>query len=340
MKTDVIILGPEYYDDWNRFVDLSPQGDVFCYSWWLDAVTKSKFSIYVIQENNEIVAGMPLAYDKHGKINEPFFTRTLGILFKYQGNISDRKRISNQRIWTTGLVKVISIKDFVQTCTHHTFYDWLPYKWRGLKQTTRYTYIIDYINNTEDVLWQKLNRGRKNVINRARRCGISVKESDDLQLLHNLVSMSYKRQGFDFRIAYNDLERLDQMIIINGRRLILVAQIDSIPIAAIYLAYNKKSSYYLVSGSDPAFQQTGGHTFLLWEAIKYFRTKVDYFNFGGSNIKRIEEHIKGFGGNLTPYFHIYNERQFNYLDIKYHIKSIFHHLRDILSAGSFKIFHR
>ncbi len=58
---EIKYLDPDRYDEWNNFVDLSPQGDVFCYSWWLDAVTKSHFKILVVLENDTIVSGIPLA---------------------------------------------------------------------------------------------------------------------------------------------------------------------------------------------------------------------------------------------------------------------------------------
>lgn len=326
------------YNEWNKFVDLSPQGDVFCYSWWLDVVTKSRFKIYAISENGELVAGMPLAYDKYGKINEPFFTRTLGILYKSQEDISDHKRISNQRRWATALIENIPIIDFVQTCTHHNFHDWLPYKWKGFGQTTRYTYIIDYGHRTEDDLWSKLNRGRKNMINRAHRSGIIVNDSDDIELLYRLVAMSYKRQGMEYKNSLNDLEILDRVLVRNNKRLILTARNQSGQHAAIYLAYNKKSSYYLISGSDPKLRWEGGHSLVLWEAIRYFRDKVAYFNFGGSDVKKIEEHVKGYGGVLTPYFHIYNESNLRYLDVKYHLKSIFEHSKSIFDAFLIRYF--
>ena len=75
------------YNEWNTFVDKSPQGDVFCYSWWLEAITKSHFKILVITEKDEIVAGIPLAYDAQNKVNEPPLTRTLGVLYKPQEHL-------------------------------------------------------------------------------------------------------------------------------------------------------------------------------------------------------------------------------------------------------------
>jgi hypothetical protein len=51
-------LNNTQYDLWDTFVDQSPQGDVFCYSWWLDAITKSNFKILALFDGDEIVAGL------------------------------------------------------------------------------------------------------------------------------------------------------------------------------------------------------------------------------------------------------------------------------------------
>ena len=324
-------LESERYNEWDIFVDQSPQGDVFCYSWWLEAITKSHFKILVITEKDEIVAGIPLAYDADNKVNEPPLTRTLGVLYKPQKHLSVHKQVSNQRKWLCALLDHLPLDDFVQMCTHHSFTDWLPFRWKGFNQTTRYTYLIHYNDKTLSDLWKNLSMGRKGSINRAVKNCIRIEESDDFELLYKFESLSYERQGLMFRIPYNDLKLLDDAIKKNGNRLILKA-IDNLNQvhALIYVAFNAKSAYYLLSGSDAKYRKLGGHTLVVWEGLKYFKDKVEYFNFGGSDIKQIEEHVRGFGGVLTPYFHIYNESlMWKRTDLRYHLKETLFHLLEI-----------
>jgi hypothetical protein len=102
------------------------------------------------------------------------------------------------------------------------------------------------------------------------------------------------------------------------------AQIHSV----LYAAYNKRSAYSLLSGSDPTLRKLGGHTLVMWEAVKYLHDKVGYFNFGGSDIESIESHFRGFGGTQTPYFHIYNENQMWAKDnFHYHLRGMTYHLK-------------
>ncbi len=339
-KFRIEILTPLEYFEWNSFVDRSPQGDMFCYSWWLDAITKSNFSIIVAIEKNEIVAGIPLAYDAQKKVNEPPLTRTLGVLYKSQINLSEYKQVSNQRRWLTALLEHIPMEDFIQMCMHHNFKDWLPFRWKGFKQITRYTYLIHYQNHSVDDLWKNLNQGRKNSIIRAINNNVKVEETDDFELLYQYCGLSYERQGLKFRTPLKDLHALDLSIKNYGHRLILKAIDDENQVHALsYVAFNNRSAYYLLSGSDKKYRQTGSHTLLLWETIKYFRDKVEYFNFGGSDIEHIEEHVRGFGGTLTPYFHIYNEKLMGRsYGIRYHLKEIKFHSEELLKSLKSKLF--
>lgn len=334
----VIKLNKEDYGEWNKFVDTSPQGDVFCYSWWLNSVTKSNFEIYTIIDKNKILAGIPLAYDKYHKINEPPFTRTLGILFKSQPKIGQHKRASLERKWINLLLENIDVKNFRQFCTHHNFTDWLPFRWKGLKQTTRYTYILNYEGKTAEDLRMNLNRGKKSIINRAEGSGITVEECEDFDLLYKYMQMTYKRQSKNLNMSFDDMKSLDQVIKKNGKRLILRAIDKANNIHALsYFVYNKRSAYYLVSGSDQAFKESGGQTLILWEAIKHFCGKVEYFNFGGSVIQRLEEHFRGFGGIQTPYFHIYNDLYLHENDIWYNINESLVHLANAFKAIKSKL---
>lgn len=336
---DVHDITADRFNEWNNFVDDSPQGDVFCYSWWLDSVTGSNFRIVAVIDNGNIVAGMPLAFDKHNKINEPFFTRTTGVLYKPLPSLTEHDRISVQRKWLGLLLNEINTDDFIQVSTHHNFTDWLPYRWKGLKQTSRYTYILDYRDKSPEDLWKGLNRGRKNIINRAGKNNIRVEETDDFDVLYEYTGLSYERQGLRMRTSFDDMKALDNSIIKNGNRLILKACDPENRIhAVIYLVYTKRSAYYLLSGSDPGLRRMGGHSLVLWEAVRYFRDKVGYFNFGGSDIQSIENHISGFGGTLTPYFHIYNEKLLHYYEIRFHLKKVKFHLCGLLNAVKSRFF--
>jgi lipid II:glycine glycyltransferase (peptidoglycan interpeptide bridge formation enzyme) len=281
-----------------------------------------------VLENDEIVAGIPLAYDKQNKINVPPLTRTLGVLYKNQDNKSFRKRTSEERRWLSELIKDLSPDDFIQMCMHHNFTDWLPFRWKGFSQTTRYTYILNYENKTSDELWHNLDSENRRIIKRAAENEIRTEFSDDIESAYHYESLSYERQGLKFNMPYNDLKILDDAIREMGNRIIFKAIDKSKKVhAVLYVVFNKKSAYALLSGSDANLRNLGGHTLVMWEAIRYFKDKVEYFNFGGSDIERIEAHLRGFGGILTPYFQIYNAKLFRKEDFRYQFRETALHFK-------------
>ncbi len=302
-----VLLQKDKFPQWNAFVDASPQGDVFCYSWWLDAITKGNFKILAIFDNQEIVAGIPLAYYL-GKINEPPLTRTLGPLFKELPDLSEHERTTIHRKWLNMLLDQTPIDEFEQFCTSHNFTDWLPFKWRGLKQTTRYTYLINYTQKDEKHLWAGLSRGRKETINKAIKNNLSTKVTTDLSDFYQLIELTYQQQGIKFRFSYDDFKWLDDEIVKHNKRVILTTfDNNGNAHAAIYVVFNSGKAFALLSAGDPQYRHLGGHTQVMWEAIKYFHSRVQYFNFGGSDIEGIEQHLRGFGGDIAQYFHIFKD---------------------------------
>jgi glycosyltransferase involved in cell wall biosynthesis len=296
----------EDYDQWDRFVDQSLQGEVFCYSWWLDAITKGNFKILTVCEGNEIVAGIPLAYYL-GKINEPPLTRTLGPLFKDLSPLPEHDRVTMHRKWLKLLIDQIAPDEFEQFCTSPYFTDWLPFRWQGFKQDTRYTYIIHFKNKSSGDLWKLLNQNRRRDLAKAEKNNLKIEIIDDLKLLYDLTKLTYQRQNLTFNFAFPDFKELDEALRKKDqRRIFAVFNEKGQAIAAVYIAFNEKSANYLIGGTDPDFYNLGAPTLALWEAINYFQNKVSRFNFCGSNIENIETYFRGFGGELTPYFHLFS----------------------------------
>lgn len=51
------------YETWNHFVEQSPQGFIWDYSWWLEIVTDGDYKICALfDDDNLIVAGISLPF--------------------------------------------------------------------------------------------------------------------------------------------------------------------------------------------------------------------------------------------------------------------------------------
>lgn len=333
-------LTTDDYPAWDRFVDTSPQGDVFCYSWWLETVTRGDFAILAVRDHRGIAAGIALPFHSTGRINEPCLTRTLGVLYRNNNGPSSRQRLSEERKCLFALLDHLSPDSFVQMCMSHNFVDWLPFRWRGFQQTTRYTYLIDFMRTAPDSLWNNISKAHRYTVRKAIRNRITIEESDDIELVHRYSSLSFRRQGLVFRYSLQNLAWLDAAVKEHGHRKIFKA-VDSLSRihAVFYVVFRPRSAYCLLSGGDPELRDRGGHTLLIWHVIKHFSTRVPLLNFGGSDLEGIEAHLRHFGGTLTPYFHIFNRELMDKPEgIRYHGRQIIHHSRALLGALRARLF--
>jgi len=74
--------------------------------------------------------------------------------------------------------------------------------------------------------------------------------------------------------------------------------------AAIYIAWDKQTCYYIMGGADENYRSSGAYSLLLWEAIKTASGVCKEFDFCGSMIPSIERFFRSFGGEQVPYFHL------------------------------------
>ena len=101
--------------DWDCFVDQSPQGSLFCRSWWLQAVCPKNLEILVLYKGNRIIAGVPMVREQkfgYQKICMPRLTKTLGVLLEPSVNSKYTTKLSNEMTILKELVEAIPPVEF------------------------------------------------------------------------------------------------------------------------------------------------------------------------------------------------------------------------------------
>ena len=132
------------YETWNHFVEQSPQGFIWDYSWWLEIVTDGDYKICALfDDDNLIVAGISLPFFSTGTIRQPLLTQSLGMLYEdmsKHNNMRLQKQLTNQKEYSNQIIDFV-LNDFKRfsICFNYNYDYWLPLYWKGFKQTTRYT---------------------------------------------------------------------------------------------------------------------------------------------------------------------------------------------------------
>lgn len=299
------VLESDKYDKWDNFVKNSPQGTLFHKSYWLKASGK-EFRIYGYFKGEELFAGLPLvcSVSKFGikYISHPPLTPYLGVIFK-ESEAKYVTRISSEKEMSRVIAARIK-EDFDSVYFQFTPFstDLQPFIWEGFSSGVRYTYLLQ-LDDLEDA-WRGMDAKRRNDITRAEKDGIYVENSSDFEQAFALVEKTYERQEREptFKsIVFKYNEILSQKGQCNS---FLARNKEGKAIAAVYIVWDEKRSYYLLGGYDVEEHHHGAGALAMWEAIKFTKQELglNEFDFEGSMDQHIEQFFRKFGGKLTPYY--------------------------------------
>jgi len=280
---------------------------IFSKDWWLDAVCgKDNWDVILINKNNSIIAALPYyTKRKYGfkLITSPKLTPTIGVWIKYPENQSYTKKLSYEKRIFTELVEKLPKFDYFSQNLHNSITNWLPFYWKGFKQTTGYTYVINEISDLKNVKYN-MTSNLRNKINKAAKT-IKITECDDLKSFYKINKMTYERQKLFIPYSFEFLEVLTKACVNHNCSKILMAKDMKGNIhAVIYIVWDDISAYRLISGFDPKYGDSGAASLIGWEAIKCAAMYTNSFDFEGSMLEGVEKRNRSFGAMQKPYLKI------------------------------------
>jgi lipid II:glycine glycyltransferase (peptidoglycan interpeptide bridge formation enzyme) len=292
------------YDMWNEFVDKSPQGSIFFKTFWLDAVGTRYSIMGCFDKGDKLVAGMPITEGKKGHLTMPKLTQTLGIVLSDFSEMKYVKKISKEKdIIMSFADNFPKFKNF-NYGFHYNFTNWMPFMWKGYKQQSRYTYVIEDIQDIEKVRGEFADN-TKSVIAKSVRNNLKVIDSLTLTDMYSMLQKTFERQNMNVPFDFDWFKNFDEIINKNNaRKMLFTVDMQNNLHAALYLVYDKNSAYYLLGGADPEFRSSGAMYLNIFEAIKYSASFTNKFDFEGSVVPQIESMFRSFGAIQKQYFTI------------------------------------
>jgi hypothetical protein len=275
---------------------------LFDQPWWLDAVAPGAWSEVVIANGGNVVARWP--YIRRNRLgltffSQPPYTPTLGpaILLpdgKYATQLAREKELLG------GLLDELPAFHYMAQRFHNRMQNWLPFYWRGWQQTTRYTYVLDDLRDQEQT-WSGLRENIRREIRKASR-RLTLRTNTSIANVVAMQKKTFARQG-DHPPDHDDvLKRIEAACHRRGCGRAFEAVDDAGQVhSAIYVVWDERSAYYLLGGSDPELRNSGSHSLVMWEAIRFAATVSQRFDFEGSMIEPIERFFRGFGARQVPY---------------------------------------
>lgn len=292
-----------------RFCETAPDLPLFLEPWYLDAVcVGGRWDAVVVEKAGRVVAVLPYFLKQKWQwryVAMPPLGRMMGpyLLPEYR---VPRREMSLLEALLDQLPKGLAAfeQDF-----NYTVQNWLPFYWRGYRQTTRYSYVLNI--NDLDAVWQNLAPDYRNQKIPKAREAVTLRTGGTLDDFLQVHDLSYERQGLDAPVSHELLSSLDQVLAARGQRQIFFAADRHLGLihSVAYLVWDKHSAYYLLAGDDPELRASGAGILLAWEAIRYAHDmlKLPVFDFAGSMIQPVERVRRQFGAVQKPYFRVQKE---------------------------------
>lgn len=282
---------------------------IFSRDWWMDAVCgEDKWDAILLEKDGCIIAAMPyFIKERFGfkYITQPKLTPINGIWIKYPEHQRYNKRLSFEKKCINHIIDQLENFDIFSYDQnfHYDFQNWQPFYWKGYRQTTNYTYLIEDLHDIDKV-YSNFSKSVKNYIKKASK-ELIIYTSNDIDNFYRINSMTFERQGLKIPYSLNLLKRIDNNCVkYNARKIYFAKDKNGKIYTAIYIVFDKKSAYLLMSGSNPRYRKNNAKALLIWEAIRDLSSITKKFDFEGSMIERIAEYNRGFGAIQKPYFNI------------------------------------
>lgn len=182
-----------------------------------------------------------------------------------------------------------------------TITDWLPFYWRGYRQTTRYTYRIDDISDTEQV-FESFDRTKERQ-RRIRRIidNYSVDTDVDTDTFVNFHAAYWKSRGQKDLLSKELMQRVISTSIARGQGLTIgLRDANGRLVAAWFAVYDKNCAHALLSAKAPGEQSADVSALLVWRMIEALSARTKAFDFEGSMEPTLEYFYRSFGARQVP----------------------------------------
>lgn len=298
-------------EKYRLFCEVEKSIPIFSQAWWLDSVSEKSWDVCLVENNNEIIAAMPYIKRKsYGftLISQPPLTQNLGPWLKYS-SVNYNKRLSSDKNLMQALVDQLPKYHYFNQNWHYSQVNWLPFYWLGFQQTTRYTYVIEGLADL-DFIYKNFTSSYRNKIRKAAKV-VTVKQNMKPEDFFEINKKTFIRQSIEIPYTKSFFIKHDNALNEKNSREIFYAIDENGNVhSALYLTWDKISSYVHLVGEDPRYRNSGAGILLIWEAIKYTKNvlNLDVFDFEGSIIESVERVRRDCGGVQKAYHSITHKK--------------------------------
>ena len=294
-------LEPEEYPVWDQFVDASPQGSVFCHSWWLKAVG-GETHVLGYFDSGKLVAGIPLYFDNQFgfKICKmPKLTQTFGpVLLPLEGK---KTTVASREMEILKvLANYIATQRFFSQSFSASLRNWLPFYWKGFRQVSRITYVLDDLSDLNQI-WKGMSHNIHGEICKAARQRLTISLCD-VDVMYDAVIRTFALRGRNPPYSREYLKSLYFAAHAKGCGQCFATRDPHGEVHnASCLVWDHKRAFWIASSTDPNLRTASGTSLMAWHLIQFSARHSSNFDFVGSMAEPIDHFFRSFGGKQLTY---------------------------------------
>lgn len=290
-----------YYRE--HYQDFGPV-PTFAHPAWLDACCgANNWEVAAYTKGDEVHAMFPyLVRSKAGfkAIGNPDHTPYQSVLIKYPPDQKEATRLAFEKEVLNNIIEGLPKADQFNFRFHPNQNNLLALHWSGFELLTRYTYVLDGIQDHE-ALFAGYTDSTRRQIKKAEKA-LTVKPVDTLDTLFQAKIESESSTGEKVHGTLDEWNGIAKAILGQNMGTILEAVTeDGTSVGSILVVWDTESAYYLMGSTLIEYRNSGALSMLMNVAIKEASNHVDYFNFEGSMIPAVEKFFRGFGSSPIQY---------------------------------------
>jgi hypothetical protein len=275
---------------------------IFQNPWWLDAASDGKWQLITAGPRSGVIASMPIAFTRsflgQRYIGMPPLTRTLGPTFTRVSpgpELSDRAHFRLLRELIAKLPDSIGFDQaFDPDCNNL-----LAFQVSGFSIRVHYTFRLENCSDSS-AMWKGMRDKTRNEIRRSEE-SLQVRRSPDIATFMEFYEANLRRASQPMipdRCRVNKI--LQAAVTNNAGESILCLTVDGNLSAAIFVVWDDRYYYYLLSTRDERVAGNGALSLLLWNALQLAGQANCGFDFDSFKTNGSANFVRQFGGRAVP----------------------------------------
>ncbi len=271
---------------------------IFHTGWWLEAASGGAYQEVEVRSGGRVIGRLPFAIGEHifglRSCGAPELCHGLGpALDVGPGSLTTRN--NNHFEITQSLIRQLPPCSAYAMPLHAGALDTFAFSDAGWTTRVQFTFVVH--PSGETALWQTLRDKTRNVIRRAgeRYTVTTLTDPDEFARVYdsNLA-------GRHMHNRYRRINAVCAAAMERGYgRILAVRGENGEVLAAIFVAWDQRAMYYLLTTRSPA-ADNGCVSLLLWDAIRLANDKSLVFDFDSVGTTGSRLFFAGFGGQIEP----------------------------------------